>query len=32
MIRSGVDTLVRGGIPSQRIRHDLVEELTAEGP
>lgn len=31
MIRSGVDTLVRGGIPSQRIRHDLVEELVAAG-
>jgi NAD(P)H-flavin reductase len=31
MIRSGVDTLVRSGIPSRRIRHDLVEELVAAG-
>lgn len=26
MIRSGVDTLVRIGMPSHRIRHDLVQE------
>ncbi|MEU4091142.1 globin domain-containing protein [Streptomyces sp. NPDC026673] len=31
MIRSGVDSLVRGGMPSQRIRHDLIEELVAAG-
>lgn len=31
MIRSGVDTLVRSGVPSRRIRHDLVEELVAAG-
>lgn len=31
MIRSGVDTLVRSGMPSQRIRHDLIEELVAAG-
>ncbi|MGP3999985.1 globin domain-containing protein [Streptomyces sp. 8N706] len=29
MIRSGVDTLVRIGIPSHRIRHDSLEELVA---
>ncbi|SPE53806.1 Xylene monooxygenase electron transfer component [Streptomyces netropsis] len=28
MIRSGVDTLVGIGIPSHRIRHDGIEELT----
>lgn len=31
MIRSGVDTLVRSGIPSRRIRYDRVEELVATG-
>ncbi|MEU0388068.1 globin domain-containing protein [Streptomyces chartreusis] len=32
MIRSGVDTLRDIGIPSERIRHDSVEELVAAGP
>ncbi|SEN42470.1 NAD(P)H-flavin reductase [Actinacidiphila rubida] len=31
MIRSTVDTLVRIGMPSHRIRHDLVHELVAAG-
>jgi NAD(P)H-flavin reductase len=31
MIRSGVDVLRRLGIPSERIRHDSVEELVAAG-
>ncbi|MFI1091778.1 globin domain-containing protein [Streptomyces sp. NPDC020917] len=31
MIRSTVDTLVRIGVPSHRIRHDLVHELVAAG-
>ncbi|MCX4989788.1 MULTISPECIES: globin domain-containing protein [unclassified Streptomyces] len=31
MIRSGVDTLRDIGIPSDRIRHDSVEELVAAG-
>ncbi|MEV6167738.1 globin domain-containing protein [Streptomyces sp. NPDC051954] len=31
MIRSGVDTLRDIGIPSERIRHDSVEELVATG-
>jgi NAD(P)H-flavin reductase/hemoglobin-like flavoprotein len=31
MIRSGVESLVGIGVPSQRIRHDLVEELVASG-
>ncbi|MEV0638080.1 globin domain-containing protein [Streptomyces sp. NPDC050619] len=31
MIRSGVDTLRDIGIPSERIRHDSVEELAAAG-
>lgn len=31
MIRSSVDTLVRIGMPSHRIRHDLVQELVAAG-
>ncbi|MFJ4850664.1 MULTISPECIES: globin domain-containing protein [unclassified Streptomyces] len=31
MIRRGVDSLLRSGIPSQRIRHDLIEELVAAG-
>ncbi|MEV5463474.1 FAD-binding oxidoreductase, partial [Streptomyces cellulosae] len=31
MIRSGVDTLRDLGIPSDRIRHDSVEELVAAG-
>ncbi|SFE26090.1 NAD(P)H-flavin reductase [Actinacidiphila alni] len=31
MIRSSVDTLVRIGMPSHRIRHDLVRELVAAG-
>ncbi|MBB4894096.1 NAD(P)H-flavin reductase [Streptomyces olivoverticillatus] len=31
MIRSGVDTLVGIGIPSHRIRHDSLDELTAAG-
>jgi NAD(P)H-flavin reductase/hemoglobin-like flavoprotein len=31
MIRSGVDTLVRIGMPSHRIRHDLVHELVPAG-
>ncbi|PHQ50642.1 flavohemoprotein [Streptomyces cinnamoneus] len=29
MIRSGVDTLVGIGIPSHRIRHDSIDDLTA---
>nr|WP_086560528.1 globin domain-containing protein [Streptomyces africanus] len=32
MIRNGVDTLRDIGIPSERIRHDSVEELVAAGP
>ncbi|MDX3215448.1 globin domain-containing protein [Streptomyces sp. ME02-6991-2B] len=32
MVRSGVDTLVRGGMPSRRIRHDLIEEPVAARP
>ncbi|WP_193501486.1 globin domain-containing protein [Streptomyces coeruleorubidus] len=32
MIRSGVDALRDIGIPSERIRHDSVEELVAVGP
>ncbi|MFF7310722.1 globin domain-containing protein [Streptomyces sp. NPDC008137] len=32
MIRSGVDALRDVGIPSDRIRHDSVEELVAAGP
>ncbi|WP_030259551.1 globin domain-containing protein [Streptomyces violens] len=31
MIRSGVDALVGVGVPSDRIRHDAVEELVAAG-
>ncbi|MFM9694811.1 globin domain-containing protein [Streptomyces europaeiscabiei] len=31
MIRSGVDALKDAGIPSDRIRHDSVEELVAAG-
>ncbi|MGW0706522.1 globin domain-containing protein [Streptomyces sp. NPDC002643] len=31
MIRSGVDALRGAGIPSERIRHDSVEELVAAG-
>jgi NAD(P)H-flavin reductase len=31
MIRSGVDALREAGIPSDRIRHDSVEELVAAG-
>ncbi|WUW88137.1 globin domain-containing protein [Streptomyces sp. NBC_01451] len=31
MIRSGVDALLRAGIPAERIRHDSVEELVATG-
>jgi NAD(P)H-flavin reductase/hemoglobin-like flavoprotein len=31
MIRSGVDTLVRIGMPAHRIRHDLVHELVSTG-
>ncbi|POX40949.1 flavohemoprotein [Streptomyces sp. Ru73] len=31
MIRSGVDALVGVGVPSDRIRHDAVEELAAAG-
>ncbi|MFF9898660.1 globin domain-containing protein [Streptomyces longispororuber] len=31
MIRSGVDTLRRAGIPAGRIRHDAVEELVVAG-
>nr|WP_267882968.1 globin domain-containing protein [Streptomyces bicolor] len=31
MIRSGVDALRDSGIPSERIRHDSVEELVATG-
>ncbi|MGW3117997.1 globin domain-containing protein [Streptomyces sp. NPDC001107] len=31
MIRSGVDALRNIGIPSERIRHDAVEELVATG-
>jgi NAD(P)H-flavin reductase/hemoglobin-like flavoprotein len=31
MIRSGVDVLRRLGVPSERIRHDSVEELVAVG-
>ncbi|WP_371548031.1 FAD-binding oxidoreductase [Streptomyces sp. NBC_00554] len=31
MIRSGVDALMDVGIPSDRIRHDSVEELVAAG-
>ncbi|MDX3712546.1 globin domain-containing protein [Streptomyces europaeiscabiei] len=31
MIRSGVDALKGAGIPSDRIRHDSVEELVAAG-
>ncbi|WP_409470963.1 globin domain-containing protein [Streptomyces sp. HC307] len=31
MIRSGVDALRDAGIPSERIRHDSVEELVAAG-
>ncbi|UUU32650.1 FAD-binding oxidoreductase [Streptomyces sp. CA-210063] len=31
MIRSGVDALKGAGIPSERIRHDSVEELVAAG-
>ncbi|WP_371578879.1 globin domain-containing protein [Streptomyces sp. NBC_01314] len=31
MIRSGVDALQSAGIPSDRIRHDSVEELVAAG-
>ncbi|WP_405881137.1 MULTISPECIES: globin domain-containing protein [unclassified Streptomyces] len=31
MIRSGVDALKDAGIPSNRIRHDSVEELVAAG-
>jgi NAD(P)H-flavin reductase/hemoglobin-like flavoprotein len=29
MVRSGVDTLVRIGMPTHRIRHDLLQELAA---
>jgi ferredoxin-NADP reductase/hemoglobin-like flavoprotein len=32
MIRNGVDALRDIGIPSERIRHDSVEELVAAGP
>jgi NAD(P)H-flavin reductase len=31
MIRSGVNALKGAGIPSERIRHDSVEELVAAG-
>jgi NAD(P)H-flavin reductase len=31
MIRSGVDALRGAGVPSERIRHDSVEELVAAG-
>lgn len=31
MIRSGVDTLVRIGMPSHRIRHDMVRDQSAAG-
>lgn len=31
MIRSSVDTLVRIGVPSHRIRHDLVQEMVPAG-
>ncbi|MEV0602373.1 globin domain-containing protein [Streptomyces sp. NPDC050315] len=31
LIRSGVDALVGVGVPSDRIRHDAVEELVAAG-
>ncbi|GAA3897245.1 hypothetical protein GCM10023084_57270 [Streptomyces lacrimifluminis] len=31
MIRSGVDALLRAGIPAERIRHDSVEELVVTG-
>jgi NAD(P)H-flavin reductase len=31
MIRSGVDALRDIGIPSERIRHDSVEELAVTG-
>lgn len=31
MIRSGVDTLMKIGMPSHRIRHDAVQELVAAG-
>lgn len=31
MIRSGVDALVGVGVPSDRIRHDSIEELVAAG-
>ena len=31
MIRSGVDVLRDVGIPSERIRHDSVEELVVIG-
>lgn len=31
MIRSGVDALLAVGVPSERIRHDSVEELVAAG-
>ena len=31
MIRSGVDALRNIGVPSERIRHDSVEELVAAG-
>ncbi|GGX82119.1 oxidoreductase [Streptomyces minutiscleroticus] len=31
MIRSGVDALVDNGIPSERIRHDAVDEVVAAG-
>ncbi|MFD8543541.1 globin domain-containing protein [Streptomyces sp. NPDC059649] len=31
LIRNGVDALVRVGIPSDRIRHDSVEELVSVG-
>jgi hypothetical protein len=31
MVRSSMDTLVRIGMPSHRIRHDRVQELVAAG-
>lgn len=31
MVRSGVDALVGAGMPSNRIRHDFIEELVMAG-
>ncbi|GGU11961.1 globin domain-containing protein [Streptomyces violascens] len=31
MVRSGVDALVGAGVPSNRIRHDFIEELVMAG-